>query len=224
MVTKLPGWVWLGAALLAMIGGMVNAVGFLGLSHEALTHLTGVSTLGAIALALTDWPVFLHAVAVLFSYFCGSVLSGMIIQQSTLRLGRRYGLVLLIESLLLLAATPLLVHHLRFGDYLATFACGLQNAMATSYSGAVIRTTHVSGIVTDLGIWLGHRLRGLPVETKRAWLGLTLFGGFFLGGMAGALLFNQWGYLALLLPAALTGITGLSYAIYKSLHASDRAV
>ncbi|TLD72764.1 DUF1275 domain-containing protein [Phragmitibacter flavus] len=215
MITKLPGWVWMGAALLATIGGMVNAVGFLGLTHEALTHLTGTTTSGAIALVTGDWRLLGHMGAILTAYFSGSVLSGFIIQQSTLRLGRRYGVTLLIESLLLLLATPLLMKDLRWGEYLATCACGVQNAMATSYSGAVIRTTHMSGIITDLGIWIGHWLRGLPQDHKRAWLGLTLFGGFFLGGVLGAVLFARFSYATLLLPAVLTGVTGLVYTVYQ---------
>lgn len=215
MITKLPGWVWMGAALLATIGGMVNSVGFLGLTHEALTHLTGTTSQAAIALAEGRWSLLGHMASLLMAYFSGSVLSGFIIQQSALKLGRRYGVTLLIESLLLLAATPLLMRDQRWGELLATCACGVQNAMATSYSGAVIRTTHMSGIITDLGIWMGHWLRGLPQDPRRGWLGMTLFGGFFVGGVLGALLFARFSYQTLLLPAMLTGVTGLVYAIYR---------
>ena len=198
-----------------MIGGFVNAVGFLGLAHEALSHLTGTTTQSALALVLGDWSAFGHTLAVLLAYTGGAVLSGIIVQQSTLQLGRRYGVALFVESLLLFAATPLLLHHLRWGDYLATCACGLQNGMVTSYSGAVIRTTHMSGIVTDLGILLGHGIRGLPVDRKRLQLGLMLFLSFFAGSAVGAILFSRFSYAALLFPATLTGLIGISYSVYR---------
>ena len=46
------------------------------------------------------------------------------------------------------------------GECFAAFACGLQNALTTSYSGAVVRTTHLSGIITDIGNVLGMACRG----------------------------------------------------------------
>ena len=79
---------------------------------------------------------------------------------SALRLGRRYGVALSVESLMLFAAIPLFRHQHLAGPLLAAMACGLQNAMATTYSGAVVRTAHLSGMFTDLGIMLGHWLFG----------------------------------------------------------------
>jgi uncharacterized membrane protein YoaK (UPF0700 family) len=94
-------------------------------------------------------------------------------------------------------------------------AIGLQNAMATTYSGAIVRTSHVSGMFTDLGITLGHALRGLPVARRRLWLCLVIIASFLAGGVAGALLFGAVQYRALYLPALLTGATGLTYAVYR---------
>lgn len=215
MISRLPNWVWLGGGLLAAIGGMVNAVGFLGLTHQAITHLTGTTTLSAIALTEANGDVFLHLIALIVAYFLGSVISGVVIRESTLQLGRRYGIVLLIETGLLVLAVPLLVHGLRLGDYCAACACGLQNAMASSYSGAVIRTTHVSGMITDLGIFTGHWLRGLKPDSKKARLHSILVLGFFAGGIVGALLFPRFSYYTLLLPAFLTGSAALGYSAYR---------
>lgn len=211
MISRLPRWVWLGGCLLSLIGGMVNAVGFLGLTHQAISHLTGTTTLSAIALVDWDIPALLHLLAVILSYFAGAVLSGYIIQQSVLQLGQRYGVVLFLEALLLFAAVPLLMRGIRQGDYLASLACGLQNAMASSYSGAVVRTTHVSGLITDLGILTGHFLRGLPCDFKRMRLCSVLLFGFFGGGVLGALLFARVSYQTLYFPAMLTGTVGLAY-------------
>ena len=70
-------------------------------------------------------------------------------------------------SLLLYVSVPLLEHKSAYGMYATACACGLQNAMVSTYSEAVVRTTHVSGMFTDLGIFLGHALRGLPVDSRR---------------------------------------------------------
>ena len=54
MGVQLPRWVWIGAGALACVAGMVNAVGFLGFEHQAVTHLTGTTTLLGAALAQDD--------------------------------------------------------------------------------------------------------------------------------------------------------------------------
>jgi uncharacterized membrane protein YoaK (UPF0700 family) len=139
----------------------------------------------------------------------------MILRQSTLKAGRRYGLALTCESGLLFLATYFLRHGSNQGDYLAAMACGLQNAMATSYSGAVVRTTHITGIVTDLGIAVGLAFRGEPVDGRRIGLFLVLVSGFVLGGIVGGFGYLRFGFDTLLIPAAVTGVAGISYTIFK---------
>jgi hypothetical protein len=133
---------------------------------------------------------------------------------SLLRHHRRYGVALFLESILLCASVPLLKQNNIFGIYSASCACGLQNAMMSTYSGAVIRTTHVSGMFTDLGIFLGHALRGLPVDSRRLRLCLLVISGFLVGGILGAVAFHRFNYSALLIPAALAAFTSLVYGIY----------
>jgi uncharacterized membrane protein YoaK (UPF0700 family) len=78
----------------------------------------------------------------------------------------------------------------------------------------VIRTTHLSGMFTDLGIFVGHYLRGLPVDRRRLRLCLLIISGFFTGGVASAILFHRLGYSALFIPATLTALTSISYGVY----------
>lgn len=214
MGTQLPRWVWVGAVLLACVGGMVNVIGYLGFEHQAVSHLTGTTSLLGAALAHSDWKAVAHLWGVLIAFCAGAMISGMIIQDSTLRLGRRYGAVLALESLLLFAAVPLFWREQIFGALLAAMACGLQNAMVTTYSGAVVRTTHLSGMFTDLGIGLGHLLRGMPLPVRRLTLSGFIISGFLAGGIIGAWLFNRLQYNALLAPAALTGAIGIGYVLY----------
>lgn len=218
MLRQLPRWAWIGGGLLAFIAGSINTVGYLCFRHQPITHLTGTSTDLGIALAQRDFGEFLHWGAAIASFLLGAVLSGYIVQQRTLQLGRRYGVVLMLESLLLLAATPLIHDRHDLGLYLASAACGLQNAMVSTYSGATFRTTHLSGMFTDLGIFLGQRLRGLEVDQLRIQVCLLVISTFIAGAAAGALGFMQMQERVLLVPATLTGVVGLAYAIYRHRH------
>lgn len=216
MLTKeTPAWITAGGLALSCGAGCINAVGFLGLHHQALTHLTGTVSILSIEAIEADYAMAGHALLVIVFFFLGALVSGAVIRQSTLKLGRRYGVALALESVLLFAAVAFLRRGAFAGDCLASMACGLQNAMATSYSGAVVRTTHLTGVVTDLGIACGHWLRRQPVDWGRFRLYGVLLLGFFLGGVLGTLGFQRMGYDTLLFPAVLTGTAGIMYAAYK---------
>ena len=73
---------------------MVNVVGYLGFEHQAITHLTGTTTLLGSAVAQGDTRTALHLGGVALAFLLGAATSGMIIQASTLKLGRRYGCLL----------------------------------------------------------------------------------------------------------------------------------
>jgi uncharacterized membrane protein YoaK (UPF0700 family) len=215
MINQLPRWVWTGAWALACMAGIVNVVGLLGFEHQAITHLTGTTSLLGAAVGNGDSRAMLHFFAVILSFVTGTALSGFLIQDSALKLGRRYGVALFLESVLLALAVPLLDHHNPLGLYGAACACGLQNAMASTYSGSVVRTTHVSGMFTDLGIFIGHTLRGLAVDRRRLRLCLIIISGFLCGGIVGTLAFHYFGYATLYIPATLTGLAAIGYTIYQ---------
>ncbi len=215
MGMQLPRWVWIGAIALACVAGMVNVIGFLGFEHQAISHLTGTTSLLGAALADGDGRAIAHLWGVLIAFCLGATLSGLIIQDQTLQLGRRYGVVLTVEALLLAASVPLFQQEQIWGGLLAATACGLQNAMVTTYSGALVRTTHLSGMFTDLGIGLGHLIRGRPLPMRRLTLSGLIISGFLVGGVIGAWLFRRWSYEALFAPALLTGMTGLGYVLYR---------
>ena len=206
MGIRLPTWVWIGAVALSCVAGMVNVVGFLGFEHQAVSHMTGSTSQLGMALAQGDWRAVGHLWGLLIAFSLGAMLSGLLIQDSTLQLGRRYGVALSIEASLLVAAVPLFERQQIAGAALAAMACGLQNAMTATYSGTLVRTSHLTGMFTDLGVFLGHRLRGVPAEPRRLWLCLAIVGGFLLGGVVGASLFPHLAYRTLYVPAAITGV------------------
>ncbi len=212
MLSKpIPRWVLIAGFLLAATAGSVNAVGLLGARHQALSHMSGPLTVLSNELAGSHWSLAVNALAVIASFFTGCVISAMVIRQEALRLGRRYGAVLIVESACLWAAWWLLRQDRCAGECAAALACGLQNAMVSNYSGAVVRTTHMTGMVTDLGIALGQTLRGAHVDRRRAGLYALLVAGFVGGGIAGSFGYLRLGLATLAIPASVTGLVGLGY-------------
>jgi uncharacterized membrane protein YoaK (UPF0700 family) len=215
VIARLPGWVWGGAWVLAFGAGMVNVVGLLGFQHQAITHLTGNTSLLAAAMVHGDARASVQLLMLVAAFVGGAALSGAIIQDATLQLGRPYGIAMFLVAILLGASVPLLERHRVWGMYTAAAGCGLQNAMASTFSGFVVRTTHVSGMFTDLGIGLGHALRRRTTNARRLMLSVTVITAFFAGGIAGASAFATLAYDALYVPAGLALIVATTYAVFK---------
>lgn len=188
---------------------MVNAIALLGFNHQGVSHLSGIATLVGIEAAQANGSLAMHLVAMVASFVVGAAVSGVVIGGQPLVLGRRYAVCLFLEAALLLVAMVVLSRGSSAGDFLAAAACGLQNAMTSTFTGSMIRTTHVTGVITDLGVALGLRLRGESIGPRRVVLYLLLVVGFIAGGAAGAFGFTAWGYTALVAPCALVFLTGI---------------
>lgn len=214
MLTKLPRWVEYGAFTLALLAGLVNAVGLLGFQHQAVSHVSGIATSLGVEMARLQ-PGAIDLALILLSFLAGSAISGFFLKGQSLKLGRHYELLLAIEGVLLLAAIVLLERQTAIGHYLASMACGLQNALATTYSGAVIRTTHVTGVLTDIGIMLGSLVRGAEFDRRKFILLLLLITGFICGGTAGTILYVGWGFKALVVPALICFALAGTYRFYS---------
>ena len=214
MINKLPRWVEVGGFLLTWNAGFINAVGLLGFKHQGVSHMTGTTTFLSLAIASQQNSEILHLLLVLLSFVLGAACSGLLIGNTALKLGRPYSAALITESGLLLIAMLCLQNGLATGDYFASAACGLQNAMTTTYSGAIIRTTHVSGLFTDIGLSLGLRFRGHRIDRRKVILYITLIIGFALGGTAGAAAFLHYQFSALWIPTLFTVTIGLTYGLY----------
>lgn len=218
MVARLSRWVEVGGFWLAANAGAVNAVSLMGFKHQAVSNLTGsASRLGVSLVGMDAWESW-HYLLVLLAFLSGAVLSGVIIDNAVLRLGRRYSLALAIEGGLLLAAMLLLWHGSSAGYLLAAAACGLQNGMVSTYSDAIVRTSHVTGMFTDMGIMLGAWIRGHRLDTRKLRLFLLLIIGFILGGCLGALGFVHLQYTALALPAMGAFTLATLYWVYRYTH------
>lgn len=195
---------------LSFVAGATNAGGFLAVGQYT-SHMTGIVSSIADQLVLGNLVLASAALGALLAFVCGAAATAWIVNWSLRRqLRSSYSLPLLLEALLLLVFG-------LFGAVISSFATvmvpltvvvlcfimGLQNAVITKISRAEIRTTHVTGLVTDLGIELGkllyvNRTTGLPpVQANRSRLRIhaLLVAGFFSGGVAGAIGFKMLGYI-----------------------------
>ena len=202
--------------LLALNAGFINAIGLLSLFNLAVSHVTGSTSNLGTAIARGDRAHAASMTLVIVSYFTGNVISGFLVNDEKLNPGhrRRYGLVLLVQAILLVAAIWFFKHERILANYAMAVACGLQNGMATRYSGATVRTSHMTGIVTDLGILFGQRMRGKSVSLWRVQLLSALFAAFLCGGILAGIVFQSWGYRALWISVFGTAAAGLSYSSY----------
>jgi uncharacterized membrane protein YoaK (UPF0700 family) len=207
----------LGIAL-TFVAGAINAGGFLAVGQYT-SHVSGIFSSMADNLALGSLALVGLGLAAFLPFVMGAACSAMLINWGRRHhLGSRYAMPLMLEAFLLLGFGILgwLAHPSPAFATLAVpllcFIMGLQNATVTKISGARMRTTHVTGIVTDIGIELGKLAywnrnpdnpdRVLADRGKLRLLVLLLVS-FFIGGVTGAIGFNQIGFLFSLPFAAL---------------------
>lgn len=222
MITRLPKWSEFGAFVLALIAGCINGIGLLGYEHQAVSHLSGTLTsLGTASIQFAP-NAMLHLSGIMGSFFIGAGISGFVLHSHEFDLDENYSFLLLFESALLCIAIYPMVNAAYWGLYIAAMACGLQNGMVTRYSSAVIRTTHITGIMTDLGLMFGAYWRGEPLNCRKIRLFLMIIVGFFIGGMISALVFPFLTGYAFALPALLCFISAGFYRKLKarSMHQS----
>lgn len=209
------------ACYLTFVAGAANAGGFLAV-QQYTSHMSGIVSAMADHIVLGWTTLFLQGLAALLSFVVGSASSAIIINLARrAHLRSEYALPLMVEAVLLMCFGLLGGHlgQLRWLFVPATvmllcFIMGLQNAMVTKVSRAEIRTTHVTGMVTDVGIELGKLVywnvaasdeKTPAVRANREKLKTLsmLIGLFFGGGVVGALGFAHIGFAATLPLAGL---------------------
>ena len=208
----------IGGTLLTINAGFINAVTLMH-SGVPVTHVTGTITKAAIDAEEGLYLLFRQMIIVVSCFIFGSFLTSILVSYQTFHLGRTYNRVFFIGALFLTIGC--LMGHYWPGNshytYFITIACGMQNAMTTSYSGSVLRTTHMTGMATDVGIVLGKLAEGNYKDAWKLKLFLPLMGGYFLGGVLGALAARLYGEVALVFNVFLFGGTGLLYTMYLAM-------
>jgi uncharacterized membrane protein YoaK (UPF0700 family) len=194
--------------LLAFIAGAVNAGGFIAIGKYT-SHMTGILSAMADDVALGGFGLAGIGLLALACFMTGAGVSAILINWGRRNVrSRQYVYPLFLEAVLLIcfAAAGLLqpAAFIAIAAPLLCFVMGLQNATITKISGARVRTTHVTGMVTDIGIELGKSAywsqggdRGkLPVRPNLNKLAILsqMVGMFFAGGVIGAIGYGFFGY------------------------------
>jgi len=210
------------ARYLAFIAGAVNAGGFLAV-RQYTSHMSGLVSTMADNLALGRLSLLLEGFLAVLSFLAGATCTSLMVRWARQRsLRSEYALPLVLESVFLFAfgfTGRVFEGRKVLGTVaLLCFTMGLQNAIVTKISGGVIRTTHLTGMVTDVGIKFGRVLYGYlggtppfaNVDIRKLTLLMSLISLFFGGGVLGALGFYHLGFLfALPLAATLLVLAAL---------------
>jgi len=203
---------------LAFIAGAINAGAFLAV-HQYTSHMTGMVSSMADYFVLGDIGLAAAAFGGVFSFLIGAATTAVLVNYARRRhLRSQFSMPLLLEATLLLVFG---VIGGRLAEVqglfvpatvmLLCFIMGLQNALVSKISNSEIRTTHVTGLITDVGIELGKLFYWNRVQTDlklkvmadrdRLVLLTFLVLAFFAGGVVGAIGFQKMGY-AMTVPLA----------------------
>lgn len=208
--------------LLAFNAGAVNAGGFLVL-HMYTSHMTGFASQLADGMVLGNLKLLLNALGAILAFVTGAAVCAVLVNWGRQhRMHGVYALPLMLEAALMFPfglmgaitltwATPFAV---PLTVLLLSFIMGLQNAVASKTSGGSIRTTHMTGNITDMGIEIGkmlywnRRSKSAPMaavrhDRSRMRRAGGLVGMFVLGGAMGALGFKYVGFVCVVPLAAL---------------------
>lgn len=213
---------------LAFQAGAINVGGYLA-CHRFVTHTTGFATLFGTDLAKGQAASALGMLSVPLFFLAGAMVSALLVDRRKLRQQPpRFALALALIAgiLLLITVAGQLGHFGVFGeplllarDYallaLLSFVSGVQNAMITSMSGSVLRTTHLTGLTTDLAIGLvrlfsNEHKHSRQQERQATTMRLGIILSFVLGSTVAAWIFLHGHYWGFLLPATLASALWLA--------------
>ena len=207
------------ASLLSCVAGIVNVAGFLAVLRLT-TNVTGhFAFFVDEVFKLNFWQGFIYALYIFF-FFLGSFVSNFLIEIIS-RKGDRYIYVVpaSIECLILFVVgiwrQDLILAHPNIIAFSLLFAMGLQNSLVTTISNASVRTTHLTGLFTDLGIELSQLIFYKEKNQKEKLISsiklrLTIISFFFIGGILGGILYSSIQLHSLIFAAGIL-VSGLIY-------------
>lgn len=196
------------ATLLAGVAGALNGAGFQAAGFFSANMTGNVSSLSD-HLVLGQSDISALFAVMIVTFILGACCSGFLIEVGRQRGVRGiyvYSVLLEAALLLLLGPVALFVQGFQTGLVIClSFIMGVQNAATTRISGARVRTTHVSGMATDIGLGLAAMARGQPAPRFR--LSLFTLAAFFVGGVVGVFAYvNIGGWLLIIAAIALLAI------------------
>ncbi|WP_158960406.1 YoaK family protein [Myroides fluvii] len=203
------------ASVLSCVAGIVNSVGVLGL-HTLTTNVTGHFAFFAEEIVEENYNRGIVYLFYTFFFLLGSFVSSLIMEWVLKHKPEvSYVIPILLEVLLLvglslvdIAFPNALLKYSAFTALVLLFSMGVQNSLVTRVSSAVVRTTHLTGLFTDLGIVLSqlffYKNRSERIRLFRSiFLMLAIISCFFIGCVAGGFLYLHFQFKTLFLGAAL---------------------
>lgn len=178
------------------------------------THFTGNITQFVLAFNEGDWATMVELLGLILCFLGGGILSGMLFSKKKFEPTKRYGLLLILFGSMMLL---LFIFGLRDEKwlYFFSFVVGTQNGMFIFYHGIIVRTSHFTGYLTDIGVVLGRLIRGQKKDRWKVLFYFTSMVCFGIGGTISFLLYEKFG-------AATIIAVGIGYIIVGSYYFSFR--
>lgn len=195
------------ATILSFVAGMVNITGFLGVA-KLTTNVTGHFAHLINGFSLMHFLEGSSYLLYILSFLAGSFISNTLIEME-MRAKRfnKFVLPILLESTILCIVTALIYFQILSSEHaiacLLLLAMGIQNSFVTKVSDTVVRTTHLTGLFTDLGIELSQLCFPQPQKLRKKLksnvrLRFSIVGFFFLGGILASVLFKRFHFNTLI--------------------------
>lgn len=188
------------ATLLSLVAGMVNITGVLALK-TLTTNVTGHFAYFADEFMNKNYAVAFTFLAFIFFFFIGSFTSNFLSELVALRRPRLMHLIpIALEIIVLInvgyfgSKYDLSIINDKLMAFALLFAMGLQNSLVTKVSNSTVRTTHLTGLFTDLGIELSQLFFYKKQEEKKRlksniYLRLSIITFFFIGCFLGDIIY-----------------------------------
>lgn len=195
--------------ILTSLAGVVNAISVFGYDGATVSHVTGLVSKFASSIANGNfkggWEIF----AIILSFLVGAITAGVATGERAFYLHRVYGIIIVAIGLLII---PAYFMDTRHSVFLFAYIMGLQNGMVVSFRGVVVRMTHMSGNLTDLGVFIGYKLRRNKNEKFITGFipGMALLS-FTIGGIIGILLFKAISNYVFFVVSGVYIILGIVY-------------
>jgi uncharacterized membrane protein YoaK (UPF0700 family) len=217
-------WILFGSVILSFNAGYINILTLQTKYALSSSHVTGLISKASVDLYHHN---NLNMVREFSNYFCflfGAGISGYVINYETFQLGYNYGTMLIWIALIQLCGLLLEFYYPNSMYFILTccLTCGMQNGLTSKYSENIVRTTHITGTTTDLGITIAHLCKGRWDELWKFKLYTCTIISFFCGGYLGSFAFSHWNHFALFLSIILSAFCGCSHILYRSV-SSERA-
>lgn len=206
VVKKYRLFIWM--TILALLAGLINAISVFGYDGTTVSHVTGLISKFSISVSTGDIKGCLDIFLVILAFFAGAVTAGIITGERAFHLHTVYGFIIIAVGVLVLLPIVLAP---AYSVVLLAFLMGLQNGMVVSFNGVLVRTTHMTGNLTDFGVYIGYWIRGKKEKPIYGMVPAVTLLGFFAGGVIGILLYKLIGNYVFVVTSAVYILLGLIY-------------